>query len=71
MHYRELRSLKEKELIKRGHTSSQIQIQRFCNGIEDVQIQNVKLGKAQIGTNQTIEAYAIAVFDKNKPVTRL
>ena len=39
------------------------------NLIEDVQNQqNVKLGKAvQIALNQTIGAYAIAVFDKRKP----
>jgi len=41
----------------------------LVNLIEDVkQKENVKLGKAvQIALNQTIGAYAIAVFDKTKP----
>jgi glucosamine--fructose-6-phosphate aminotransferase (isomerizing) len=60
----------KKELIKRGYTfKSDTDTEVLVNLIEDVQIQqNVKLGKAvQIALNQTIGAYAIAVFDKNKP----
>jgi glucosamine--fructose-6-phosphate aminotransferase (isomerizing) len=59
-----------KELIKRGYKfKSDTDTEVLVNLIEDVQIQqNVKLGKAvQIALNQTIGAYAIAVFDKNKP----
>src|SRR5690606_637677 len=41
----------------------------LVNLIEDVMIsENIKLGKAvQIALNQVVGAYAIAVFDKNKP----
>jgi glucosamine--fructose-6-phosphate aminotransferase (isomerizing) len=62
-------SLKE-ELIKRGYTfQSDTDTEVLINLIEDVKKQeNVKLGKAvQIALNQVIGAYAIAVFDKNKP----
>ncbi|SCY35566.1 glucosamine--fructose-6-phosphate aminotransferase (isomerizing) [Nonlabens sp. Hel1_33_55] len=62
-------SLKQ-ELTKRGYTfKSDTDTEVLVNLIEDVQKQeNVKLGKAvQIALNQTIGAYAIAVFDKNKP----
>ncbi len=62
-------SLKQ-ELTKRGYTfKSDTDTEVLVNLIEDVQNQqNVKLGKAvQIALNQTIGAYAIAVFDKNKP----
>ncbi len=60
----------KKELIKRGYTfSSDTDTEVLINLIEDVQKkENVKLGKAvQIALNQVIGAYAIAVFDKNKP----
>ena len=59
-----------KELIKRGYTfKSDTDTEVLINLIEDVKIkENVKLGKAvQIALNQVIGAYAIAVFDKNKP----
>ena len=62
-------SLKQ-ELIKRGYTfQSDTDTEVLINLIEDVKKQeNVKLGKAvQIALNQVIGAYAIAVFDKNKP----
>jgi glucosamine--fructose-6-phosphate aminotransferase (isomerizing) len=41
----------------------------LVNLIEDIKIkENIKLGKAvQIALNQVVGAYAIAVFDKNKP----
>mgnify|MGYP000930726100 CR=1 FL=1 len=41
----------------------------LINLIEDIKLkENVKLGKAvQIALNQVVGAYAIAVFDKNKP----
>lgn len=60
----------KKELTKRGYSfKSDTDTEVLVNLIEDVQVQqNVKLGKAvQIALNQTIGAYAIAVFDKNKP----
>ncbi|MGB5417405.1 glutamine--fructose-6-phosphate transaminase (isomerizing) [Algibacter sp.] len=60
----------KKELISRGYTfSSDTDTEVLVNLIEDVKKQeNVKLGKAvQIALNQVIGAYAIAVFDKNKP----
>jgi len=60
----------KKELINRGYTfKSDTDTEILINLIEEVKIQhNVKLGKAvQIALNQVIGAYAIAVFDKNKP----
>lgn len=62
-------SLKQ-ELKSRGYTfKSDTDTEVLINLIEDVKKQeNVKLGKAvQIALNQVIGAYAIAVFDKNKP----
>ncbi|WP_298555879.1 glutamine--fructose-6-phosphate transaminase (isomerizing) [uncultured Algibacter sp.] len=62
-------SLKQ-ELISRGYTfKSDTDTEVLINLIEDVKKQEkVKLGKAvQIALNQVIGAYAIAVFDKNKP----
>ncbi|MEW7280717.1 glutamine--fructose-6-phosphate transaminase (isomerizing) [Aquimarina sp. 2201CG1-2-11] len=59
-----------KELINRGYTfTSETDTEVLVNLIEDVKTkENVKLGKAvQIALNQTIGAYAIAVFDKKKP----
>ena len=61
--------LKE-ELTKRGYNfQSDTDTEVLVNLIEDVKTkENVKLGKAvQIALNQTVGAYAIAVFDKNKP----
>tara|TARA_R110001632_G_scaffold10018_2_gene37692 strand:+ start:2796 stop:4643 length:1848 start_codon:yes stop_codon:yes gene_type:complete len=58
------------ELLKRGYTfKSDTDTEVLVNLIEDVKIkEGVKLGKAvQIALNQTIGAYAIAVFDKTKP----
>lgn len=58
------------ELMNRGYTfQSDTDTEVLVNLIEDVKKkENVKLGKAvQIALNQTIGAYAIAVFDKNKP----
>lgn len=58
------------ELIKRGYTfKSDTDTEVLVNLIEDVKTkEGVKLGKAvQIALNQTIGAYAIAVFDKTKP----
>lgn len=60
----------KKELISRGYTfKSDTDTEVLINLIEDVKKQeDVKLGKAvQIALNQVIGAYAIAVFDKNKP----
>ena len=62
-------SLKQ-ELIKRGYTfQSDTDTEVLVNLIEDVKKnENTKLGKAvQIALNQVVGAYAIAVFDKNKP----
>jgi glucosamine--fructose-6-phosphate aminotransferase (isomerizing) len=62
-------SIKE-ELIKRGYTfKSDTDTEVLINLIEYVKItEKVKLGKAvQIALNQVVGAYAIAVFDKNKP----
>lgn len=58
------------ELIARGYTfESDTDTEVLVNLIEDVKKnEGVKLGKAvQIALNQTIGAYAIAVFDKTKP----
>ena len=58
------------ELIKRGYSfQSDTDTEVLVNLIEDVKIkEGVRLGKAvQIALNQTIGAYAIAVFDKTKP----
>ena len=60
----------KKELIKRGYTfTSDTDTEVLVNLIEDVKKNdNIKLGKAvQIALNQVVGAYAIAVFDKNKP----
>ncbi|GHA35706.1 glutamine--fructose-6-phosphate aminotransferase [isomerizing] [Salinimicrobium marinum] len=60
----------KKELIKRGYSfTSDTDTEVLINLIEDVKKkEDVKLGKAvQIALNQTVGAYAIAVFDKNKP----
>ncbi|TYA70191.1 glutamine--fructose-6-phosphate transaminase (isomerizing) [Seonamhaeicola marinus] len=62
-------SLKQ-ELIARGYTfHSDTDTEVLVNLIEDVKTkENVKLGKAvQIALNQVVGAYAITVFDKNKP----
>ncbi len=59
-----------KELMNRGYTfTSETDTEVLVNLIEDVKTkENVKLGKAvQIALNQTVGAYAIAVFDKQKP----
>ncbi|WP_062053929.1 glutamine--fructose-6-phosphate transaminase (isomerizing) [Aquimarina longa] len=59
-----------KELSNRGYTfTSETDTEVLVNLIEDVKTkEDVKLGKAvQIALNQTIGAYAIAVFDKEKP----
>lgn len=60
----------KKELLKRGYTfQSETDTEVLVNLIEDVMInEEVKLGKAvQIALDQTVGAYAIAVFDKRKP----
>ncbi|RXG31276.1 glutamine--fructose-6-phosphate transaminase (isomerizing) [Leeuwenhoekiella palythoae] len=60
----------KQELTKRGYTfKSDTDTEVLVNLIEDVQSnQKVKLGKAvQIALNETVGAYAIAVFDKKKP----
>ncbi|AXO80530.1 glutamine--fructose-6-phosphate transaminase (isomerizing) [Olleya aquimaris] len=60
----------KKELINRGYTfHSDTDTEVLINLIEDVKKnEKVKLGKAiQIALNQVVGAYAIAVFDKNKP----
>ena len=60
----------KKELITRGYTfHSDTDTEVLVNLIEDViKKEGVKLGKAvQIALNQTIGAYAIAVFDQTKP----
>ncbi|AEH00681.1 glutamine--fructose-6-phosphate transaminase (isomerizing) [Lacinutrix sp. 5H-3-7-4] len=60
----------KKELITRGYTfTSDTDTEVLINLIEDVKKnEKVKLGKAvQIALNQVVGAYAIAVFDKNKP----
>lgn len=60
----------KKELIKRGYVfKSDTDTEVLINLIEDVKKnEHTKLGKAvQIALNQVVGAYAIAVFDKNKP----
>lgn len=60
----------KKELIKRGYIfKSETDTEVLVNLIEDIKKkENVKLGKAvQMALNQVVGAYAIAVFDKNKP----
>ncbi|MHA6279214.1 glutamine--fructose-6-phosphate transaminase (isomerizing) [Salinimicrobium sp. CAU 1759] len=60
----------KKELTKRGYKfESDTDTEVLVNLIEDViKKEDVKLGKAvQIALNQTVGAYAIAVFDKTKP----
>ncbi|MCB0428261.1 MAG: class II glutamine amidotransferase, partial [Mangrovimonas sp.] len=60
----------KKELINRGYTfQSDTDTEVLVNLIEEIQKQEgAKLGKAvQIALNQVVGAYAIAVFDKNKP----
>ncbi|MGN7512857.1 MAG: glutamine--fructose-6-phosphate transaminase (isomerizing) [Allomuricauda sp.] len=57
-------------LLKRGYTfESDTDTEVLVNLIEEVKNkEGVKLGKAvQIALNQVVGAYAIAVFDKNKP----
>lgn len=57
-------------LIKRGYTfESDTDTEVLINLIEEVKKkEGVKLGQAvQIALNQVVGAYAIAVFDKNKP----
>ncbi len=60
----------KKELIKRGYVfESDTDTEVLVNLIEEVKNQeNVKLGQAvQIALNQVVGAYAIAVFDRQKP----
>ncbi len=60
----------KKELIDRGYTfKSDTDTEVLINLIEEIKIQEgVLLGKAvQIALNQVVGAYAIAVFDKDKP----
>ena len=60
----------KKELTKRGYTfSSETDTEVLVNLIEEVKRkEGVKLGKAvQIALNEVVGAYAIAVFDKEKP----
>jgi glutamine---fructose-6-phosphate transaminase (isomerizing) len=60
----------KKELIKRGYSfNSDTDTEILINLIEDVkEKENVKLGKAvQIALNQVVGAYAVAIFDKEKP----
>lgn len=60
----------KKELIKRGYKfHSDTDTEVLVNLIEEVkQKDNLKLGKAvQVALNQVVGAYAIAVFDKEKP----
>ena len=62
-------ALKE-ELMERGyHFSSDTDTEVLVNFIEEVKKENkCKLGKAvQLALNSVVGAYAIAVFDKNKP----
>ncbi|MGO2294026.1 MAG: glutamine--fructose-6-phosphate transaminase (isomerizing) [Psychroflexus halocasei] len=58
------------ELTNRGYTfESDTDTEVLINLIEDVKNkENVKLGKAvQVALNQVVGAYAISVFDRNKP----
>jgi len=60
----------KKELIRRGYTfQSETDTEVLINLIEEIQKQNnILLGKAvQIALNQVVGAYAIVVFDRNKP----
>lgn len=60
----------KKELLKRGYTfKSDTDTEVLINLIEEVKKkENIKLGKAvQIALNQVVGAYAICVFDKEKP----
>ncbi len=60
----------KKELINRGYQfKSDTDTEVLVNLIEEIKKQeNVKLGKAvQIALNQVVGAYAIALFDRNKP----
>ena len=60
----------KKELIKRGYVfHSDTDTEVLINLIEDVQkTDNLKLGKAvQVALKQVVGAYAIVVFDVNKP----
>jgi glucosamine--fructose-6-phosphate aminotransferase (isomerizing) len=60
----------KKELVNRGYTfESDTDTEVLVNLIEEIKKQeNVKLGKAvQIALNQVVGAYAIALFDRNKP----
>jgi glutamine---fructose-6-phosphate transaminase (isomerizing) len=60
----------KQELIKRGYSfKSDTDTEVLVNLIEEVQKkENLKLGKAvQIALNQVVGAYAICVFDKQKP----
>ncbi|MGB5821822.1 MAG: glutamine--fructose-6-phosphate transaminase (isomerizing) [Saonia sp.] len=60
----------KKELTKRGYTfKSDTDTEVLVNLIEEVKkTEGVKLGKAvQIALNQVVGAYAIALFDKQKP----
>ncbi|MEO0526807.1 MAG: glutamine--fructose-6-phosphate transaminase (isomerizing) [Bacteroidota bacterium] len=60
----------KKELTKRGYDfKSDTDTEVLVNLIEEIKkTENVKLGKAvQIALNQVVGAYAIAVFDKQKP----
>jgi len=60
----------KKELINRGYTFySDTDTEVLVNLIEDIKInQKIKLGQAvQIALNEVVGAYAIALFDKNKP----
>lgn len=60
----------KKELEKRGYTfKSDTDTEVLVNLIEEIKKEEgVKLGKAvQIALNQVVGAYAIALFDRNKP----
>ena len=60
----------KKELINRGYVfKSDTDTEVLVNLIEDIQKKDgLKLGKAvQVALNQVVGAYAICVFDKNKP----